>query len=628
MGNFTFSLPGVGPNTGTEINASLYSKTKDADLTYTGSDPTVWDRINAERLRRGLPGLASLGYPRPPEETPAPAAPTTAGGGASTFEVKGPPSMTYEQAKAIFDKQVKTGALVGFKSGDTLSAATQAADGLAAAQAQVAQGLTGVPGLAGVSGLNAGTFASALSAGGVDLKTGRIASVDAAFASGGLSAAGGALGTSINSAAFTLGGAGGALNGSLSGISAGLSGAVGPAVSSVTGVLTGASGQTGSVATQAIGTINKAITGTAVTSPIDVANFAKQTPALTSIAGMSQPEVTAVLAQAKNLVGQGPEVLSNTKGVGEFGLNVSQLEKAGVLKPGISALAAKAGASISAVLKSPASYTGKDGIKDVSSLLSNVPKQAEIQQTLMAQGLNDLKAVGIPVDKLSAQGVAGVALSAAKSVPDTENLLKNLPVPPEAKAAFDTAVRDGAFAVNLADTKVPDVYKAVDTPVPAADTVNRATVDAATTRVIGNDKIPEPNYGPSTKDSLSDDAFIDQFAVLYANVLNNYINPTGRTYQTVENTISALDNQQTITRAQWENVNNQFQTAFNKYNEQAPAKIAELNSFVESGTARQQRILSDEKSGIKKLQNLIQYLLKTSAEIKEQLRLLAGKIQG
>jgi len=139
MGNFTFSLASVGASTGTEINASLYANTKDADLTYTGSDTTVWDRINSERLRRGLPGLASLGYPRPPEETPAAAAPAT-GSGASTFEVKGPPGMTFEQAKAIFDKQVKTGALVGFKPGDTLSAATQAADGLASAQAQLAQG--------------------------------------------------------------------------------------------------------------------------------------------------------------------------------------------------------------------------------------------------------------------------------------------------------------------------------------------------------------------------------------------------------------------------------------------------------------------------------------------------------
>ena len=622
MSNFTFSLAGLGATSG-EINTNLYSKTKDEDLTYTGTDTIVWDRINSERLRRGLPSLTSLGYPRPPEEVAAPTE-GSANSGASTFEVKGPPGMTFEQAKAIFDKQVKTGALVGFKSGDTLSAATQAADGLASAQAQLTQGLTGVP------GVNTGNFASALAAGGVDLRTGRIASVDAAFASGGLSAAGGALGTSINSAAFTIGSAGGALNGSLSGISAGLSGAVGPAVSSISGAITGAAGQLNSVGTQAIGTINKVITGTAVTSPIDVANFAKQLPALTSIEGMKQPEVTAVLAQAKNLVAQGPAVLSDTKGVGEFGLNVSQLEQAGVLKPGIAALAEKFNSSISSVLKSPAAYTGKDGIKDVSSLLASVPKQTEIQQTLMAQGLNDLKAVGIPIDKLSAQGVAGVALSAAKSVPDTENLLKNLPVPAAAKAEFDAAVRDGAFAVNLSQTKVPDAFKAVDTPVPATDTTNRATVDAATTRVIGNDKIPEPNYGPSTKDSLPDDAFADKYSLLYADVLNNYINPTGRIFQSVENKISALQNQQTITLAQWEAINSEFQAARDKYNSEAPTKIGNLNSFLESGTARQQRIVNDERLSfsLTKLQNLIQYLLKTSTEIKEQLRLLRSKIEG
>jgi hypothetical protein len=624
MSNFTFSLASVGANTSTEINTSFYSKTKDEDLTYTGTDTVVWDRVNSERLRRGLPGLASLGYPRPPEDVATAPAAGPANSGASTFEIKGPPGMTFEQAKAIFDKQVKTGALVGFKSGDTLSAATQAADGLASAQAQLTQSLSGV------SGVNTGNFASALAAGGVDLRTGRIASVDAAFASGGLSAAGGALGTSINSAAFAIGSAGGALNGSLSGISAGLSGAVGPAVSSVSGVLTGATGQIGSVATQAISTINKSITSTAVTSPIDVANFAKQIPALASIEGMKQPEVTAVLAQAKNLVAQGPAVLSDTKGVGEFGLNVSQLEKAGVLKPGMAALAEKFGASFSAVLKSPAAYTGKDGIKDVSSLLASVPKQTEIQQTLMAQGLNDLKAVGIPIDKLSAQGVAGVALSAAKSVPNTENLLKNLPVPAAVKAEFDTAVRDGAFAVNLSQTKVPDAFKAVDTPIPAEDTVNRATVDAATTRVLGNDKIPEPNYGPSTKDSLTDDAFTDKYTLLYADVLNNFVNPTGRIFQSVENKISALQNQQTITLAQWEAINSEFQAAREKYNAQAPDKIGELNSFVESGTTRQQRIINDERLSfsLTKLQNLIQYLLKTTAEIKEQLRLLRGKIQG
>lgn len=591
MSNFTFSLAGVGASTGTEINSSFYSKTKDEDLTYTGSDTVVWDRVNSERLRRGLPSLTSLGYPRPPEEVAA-TAPSTANSGASTFEVKGPPGMTFEQAQAIFDKQVKTGALVGFKSGDTLSAATQAADGLAAAQSQLTQAQSGITGALGA----------------------------------GIPGAAGVIGKVSDAAAA----AGGAIGGFLTGTAAGLSGAVGPAVSSISGAITGAAGQLNSIATQAIGTINKVITGTPVTSPIDVANFAKQIPALTSIEGMKQPEVTAVLAQAKNLVAQGPAVLSDTKGVGEFGLNVSQLEKAGVLKPGMAALAEKFGASISSILKSPAAYTGKDGIKDVSSLLASVPKQTEIQQTLMAQGLNDLKAAGIPIDKLSAQGVAGVALSAAKSVPNTENLLKNLPVPAAAKAEFDAAVRDGAYAVNLSQTKVPDVFKAVDTPVPATDTTNRATVDAATTRVLGNDKIPEPNYGPSTKDSLTDDAFTDKYTLLYADVLNNYVNPTGRIFQSVENKISALQNQQTITLAQWEAINSEFQAAQEKYNAQAPDKIGELNSFVESGTTRQQRIINDERLSfsLTKLQNLIQYLLKTTTEIKEQLRLLRGKIQG
>lgn len=620
MGNFTFSLASVGANTGTEINAGLYANTKDADLTYTGSDTTVWDRINSERLRRGLPGLAALGYPRPPEETPA-ATPAT-GSGSSTFEVKGPPGMTFDQAKAIFDKQVKTGSLVGFKPGDTLSAATQAADGLASAQAQLAQGLTGVPGLAGVSGLNAGTFASALTAGGVDLKTGRIASLDAAFASGGLSAAGGALGTSINSAAFTLGGAGGALNGSLSGISAGLSGAVGPAVSSVTGVLTGAAGQIGSVATQAIGTINKAITGTAVTSPIDVANFVKQTPALTSIGNMSQPEVTAVLAQAKNLVGQGAEVLSNTKGVGEYGLNISQLETAGILKPGTAALATSSGAAIFDMLKSPAVYTGKDGIKNVSSLLSSVPKQAEIQQQLMSKGLGDLAAVGIPVDKLSAQGVAGVALSAAKSVPNTENLLKNLPVPPEAKAAFDTAVRDGAFAVNLADTKVPDVFKAVDIPVPATDTVNRATVDAATTRVLGNDKIPAPNYSPTVADIEATDARLREG---FTNIVK--YGESIRVRQTaLSQKVSVLENQQTITQAQWDAVNSERESIRDDYNNIGLTTIiGPTTELYNSALPAVQRAF---RNVLVSSQKFLQEVLAQGPLLNERIKALKPKIEG
>jgi hypothetical protein len=55
---------------GPSIDTSLYSKTKDEDLTYTGDDGLVWDRVNAERLRRSLSGLPN---PRPKEPPLVPA---------------------------------------------------------------------------------------------------------------------------------------------------------------------------------------------------------------------------------------------------------------------------------------------------------------------------------------------------------------------------------------------------------------------------------------------------------------------------------------------------------------------------------------------------------------------------
>ena len=239
MANFTFNLDSLkssAGSTGTKIETNLYAKTKDEDLTYTGTDTTVWDRINGERLRRGLPSLTSLGFPRPPED-PNDVQPGNAGtaatsttapdGSAKAFEIKGPPGLTREQAFEIFKKQANAGGLVGFKSGDVLSAATQAADGLPEAQALVAQAQSGVNG-----SLNVGGFASSLSAAGVDLSTGRISSVDAAFAKGGINGGAGAFSSVLGGVAGGLGAAGGALGGSLAGTAAGLTALVGPAVSS------------------------------------------------------------------------------------------------------------------------------------------------------------------------------------------------------------------------------------------------------------------------------------------------------------------------------------------------------------------------------------------------------------
>jgi len=341
------------------------------------------------------------------------------------FEVKGPPGLTLEQARAAFDQQAKTGALVGLKPGSVLSAAGQAAAGLSGALATVSQAASGITG---------------------------------------------ALGAGIPGAA----------------------GAVGALTSRV-----GSLAAVGSVAATAVGKVTQVLASTPVTAPVDIVDYAKQAEALTSIGNMSQGTVTGVLAQTKNLVAQPGAIISDTKGLGEYGLDVSQLEQAGVVKPGTSSLVT-AGFSVTDVLKSPAVFTGKDGIKSATDLLSNVPKQTEIQQQLMSQGVNQLSAVGIPVNALSAQGLAGVATNAAKSVAGTEALLKNLPTPPGVPAGFSEVfnknIRDGAFAADFSKSKVPTVFKAEIIPAQVENTVSRPTVDAASTRVIGNDKVPLPKY--------------------------------------------------------------------------------------------------------------------------------------
>ena len=447
-----------------------------------------------------------------------------------SFNINGPPGFNADQAKAIFDQQSSAGSLIGLKPGASLSAATQAVSGLPSAQGAVNQALSGVTGALGA---------------GVPGAAGLLGSVSKNLAT-----------------------AGGALGGSLAPGISGLTGAVGPAVTNLSGAIatrllnpTLLAGSVGSLATTAIGTINRTIGSTAVTSPINTADFVKQIPALGSIGSMSSSDVSGVLAQSKNIVNQGAGVLSNTTGVGSFGLNVPQLETAGILKPGTAALAAVSGASLSSVLKSPAVFTGANGIKSIDSLLSNPSLQSGVQQDLMAKGTAALGAVGIPVGSLSAQGLAGVALSAAKSVPNTEALLKGLPTSADAKAQFNTLVKDGSYAVNLAQSKIEPVFKAEIAPVPAVNTVDRSTLTGATDRVLGNDKIPAPDFATAEPDVGAVSQTIQSGFTNFSSVIQSVI----PIWNVINEKLKTLENQQVISQQEWLSVAGQQQAATQSY---------------------------------------------------------------
>ena len=414
------------------------------------------------------------------------------------FEVKSPTGTTIEQAKAVFDQQTASGGLTGFRVGDVLSPATQEAGGLAAAQSQLTQGLASLS-----SKLPAGTNLNSLTASIGTLGQGAGTQVASALQGG--AAAFNSLTTGAGSSTAAISSA---LSEGLVGVrqSAGAayntlknknlqsivsSEAVPLGRSAITGALTGAAARAGSLASTTVGTLSRLIRGTP-TSGINVADFAKQGPALSRLGSMSLPDVTSTLAQASKLVGQSADTISNAAGAGKFGLDASQLERAGLVKPGTAAAFLAAGENdLTSVLKSPTVWTGKDGVKGLDGLLGNERLQNKIQQGLMTSGVADLKSLGIPTDKLTPQALSGLATNAAKSVPDTLDWAKNKPeLPADIKAKFDAAAVNGAFAVNLTQAKIDPSMLQEYTPVAAVGTVNTDTLDAAAKRIIGNAKVP------------------------------------------------------------------------------------------------------------------------------------------
>ena len=390
------------------------------------------------------------------------------------FEIKAPTGATFEQAKAVFDQQTASGGLTGFKIGDVLSSATQAAGGLAAAQSQLTQSLA-----VASSQLPSGTNLSSLTASIGTLGQGAGTQVASALQGGA---------AAFNSFTTGASGATASISAALSGAGAGLSL---PSTSAITSALTGAAAQAGSLASTAIGTLSGLIKGTP-TAGINIADFAKQGPALAGLGSMSLPDVTGMLAQANKLVGQGADTISNALGAGKFGLDASQLERWGLVKPGTAAtFLAQGGSDLTSVLKSPTVWTGKDGVKSLDGLLGNEGLQNKIQQGLMTSGVADLRSLGIPTDKLTPQALSGLATNAAKSVSDTLDWAKNTPgLPADIKSKFDEAAVNGAFAVNLAAAKVDFSMLQEYTPLAAEDTVNTATLEAAAKRIVGNAKVP------------------------------------------------------------------------------------------------------------------------------------------
>ena len=104
------------------------------------------------------------------------------------------------------------------------------------------------------------------------------------------------------------------------------------------------------------------------------------------------------------------------------------------------------------------------------------------------------------------------------------------------------------------------------TPTPVENTVNRETLTAATTRVLGNDKIPEPNYTRKTEFLGGDAARAEILAELEA--AKNDIETTFKQFQAAGEKLTVLENRQVISQQEFD----AFRSEFNQIKESAIQK--------------------------------------------------------
>ncbi len=288
------------------------------------------------------------------------------------------------------------------------------------------------------------------------------------------------------------------------------------------------------------------LTDVPINNGITVSDYVDTSVVTTPIGSLSTAQVQAVLAAIAASVCQPADVITDTLGVGKYGFNVEQLEESGHLKCGTSS---KKTTNIVDLLKSPSVWTGKDGVTLVNDILKNPTLQDKIQLGLMKASYTKLVQTGQIVtpstDTISPtgqiynaalggfststtsfsnfstaslsgltnsldQGIAALGgLLAISSKFSVDNALAwakgQIPTIDGAaiKSQMDSLAKQGQFAVNFSDFKLPSALAGV---IPAAGftgTINRTTVNAAFVKLVGSNKIPVPTFSPQATDTSS-----------------------------------------------------------------------------------------------------------------------------
>jgi hypothetical protein len=229
------------------------------------------------------------------------------------------------------------------------------------------------------------------------------------------------------------------------------------------------------------------------------AQILKQSAATTGIGSLNVPQVTSLLSSAAAGVGQAANAFSALKGIGQYGFSPLQLEQLGLIKPGTIRKYLGNSNALNAVLTSPTIWTGKDGVSNLGGILTNSQLQTRLQQGLMKDGLTALRKTGVLNGLETVPQLGSLLQSTAKYGPENVKLWAAGQANAFVQNQINKISKNAQVAIKVATSIVGAVFGGSSARGPIAiagivGTVNRLPVTNAIAGVIGDKKVPVPDY--------------------------------------------------------------------------------------------------------------------------------------
>lgn len=292
------------------------------------------------------------------------------------------------------------------------------------------------------------------------------------------------------------------------------------------------------------GKVYTKVSGLEVTNGVTTEEIAKEPQSPLGIGPLTQQQATALTAQTAadraskypayddegNLM-PGFELNENndpvytgvdlgSRGVGIYGQSPEALVSAGFLKSSALTLI-NSGISVESVLNSAASWTGQLGIGDLMSYLNSSTIQNIVQIGLAIAAFNGLRDSGVITGDEDPRYVATFVQPATEygveSVVQWVDGFDQSNTDQSMTVDLQVAARQGQYAVDFVDEYNAEIFSASDA-VSIADTTERNIIDQAVAEIIGDPKVPVPQY-TDTEIFVTDPILAVDDAIVYENVL-------------------------------------------------------------------------------------------------------------